>query len=122
DEEVPNLPDQTLVYCDPPYFRKSQRLYLDSYTPADHKRISEVIQNRLIRPWLVSYDGAVEILKFYSERRNFLYQLQYNAAKAYKGEEIFVFSDNLSIPQTSILPYIDLGLETYRDQLFPNAI
>lgn len=108
---VPKLPENTLVYCDPPYFRKADRLYLNHYKPEDHARIAQVIQQVTKRHWVVSYDGAQEILKHYSLRRSFLYSLQYNAAKAYKGTEVFFFSDSLWLPKESSVAYIDCALK-----------
>lgn len=110
-EYIPKLPNNTLVYCDPPYFAKSNRLYLNHYNREDHVRISEIIQKQLTRTWLVSYDGVPEILNYYSERRTFLYDLQYNASRVYKGKEAFIFSDNLRIPTKSSLPFIDKAIK-----------
>jgi DNA adenine methylase len=112
---IPNLPDNTLVYCDPPYFEKSGRLYLDRYNPDDHARIATVIQTRLPRKWVVSYDGAPQILELYAERNSFLYKLQYNASRAYKGTEVFIFSDDVVVPNSSSLPYVDHALRLIHD-------
>lgn len=109
---VPRLPANTLVYCDPPYFHKADRLYLNHYDPEDHARIAQVIQREIKHHWVVSYDGVPEILKHYSRRRSFLYSLQYNAAKAYKGTEAFFFSDRLNLPQESTVSYIDHALKS----------
>ncbi len=111
-EYIPSLPANTLVYCDPPYFEKSHRLYLNHYESDDHARIAKVIQNRLFRKWVVSYDGVPDILNYYSERRAFLYDLQYNASRVYKGKEVFIFSDDLDVPTCSSLSYINDALET----------
>ncbi len=104
---IPTLPAKSFVYCDPPYFNKAQRLYLDSYQTEDHARIACVIQKGLPRSWIVSYDSAPEILEYYAKRRSFLYNLQYNASTVYKGREVFVFSDDLVLPSESTLPCID---------------
>jgi DNA adenine methylase len=104
------LPEKTIVYCDPPYFNKADRLYFDHYSPKDHARIAKVIQKNITHSWLISYDSVPEILKFYSERKCFVYDLQYNAAKAYKGKEVFIFSDDLKLPDTSTISYIDSAL------------
>ncbi|BCM11182.1 DNA adenine methylase [Ralstonia nicotianae] len=110
-EHIPKLPENSLVYCDPPYFEKASRLYLNSYRPSDHERIAEIIQNGIVRKWVVSYDSAPEILGYYANRRSFLYDLQYNASRVYKGKEVFVFSDDLSLPRSSKLPYIDHAIQ-----------
>lgn len=110
---LPTLPDRTLVYCDPPYFHKAKRLYLNHYKPKDHAAIARVIQTNIQQHWMVSYDGAPEILKRYSERRSFIYDLQYNAAKAYKGIEVFFFSDDLVLPRRSTIPSISKALQSF---------
>lgn len=99
-----------MVYCDPPYFNKAERLYLNIYKPADHRRIAEVIQKKLKRLWIVSYDYAEEIKTAYSGRNSFQYELQYSAGRAYKGSELFFFSDGLKIPRRSSIPCMDAAL------------
>ncbi len=95
---VSSLPRKTLVYCDPPYFHRSSRLYLDYYQPEDHVGLANTIQKHLKRPWLVSYDNVPEIRRCYSNRRCISCKVQYNAARAYTGNEIFFLSDRLKVP------------------------
>lgn len=104
------LSDNTLIYCDPPYYEKAKRLYLNSYSDNDHKRIANFIQTNINHKWLVSYDHTPEIDEYYRNRRSFVYDLQYNASRVYKGKELFIFSDNLLIPKESELPYINHAL------------
>lgn len=106
-EYIPSLPEQTLVYCDPPYYSLSSRLYLNQYDAEDHARVAKIIQEQLHTKWVVSYDSAPQILSYYGNRRSFLYDLQYNASRVYKGREVIVFSDNIVIPTKSSLPYIN---------------
>lgn len=110
-EYLPKLPEKSLVYCDPPYFHKAKWLYQNHYAQKDHSRIAEVIQQNIKQPWVVSYDGVTEILNYYSNRKHFLYELQYNADKAYKGTEAFFFSDDLKLPATSTVSYINEALK-----------
>ncbi len=107
---IPKLPEKAIVYCDPPYFHKAHRLYSSHYQPADHIRIAQVFQDEIARPWIVSYDNAPEITALYSNRRSFIYDLQYNAARAYKGKEVVVISDKLALPASSVIPWIDVAL------------
>lgn len=104
---IPALPQNTLVYCDPPYFEKSSRLYLNLYKRDDHARLAATIQEQLPRKWVVSYDNCDEISLCYRGRRSFVYNLQYNASRVYQGRELFIFSDDLAIPISSSLPYIN---------------
>jgi DNA adenine methylase len=119
---VPSLPSQTLVYCDPPYFEKANRLYLNHYEQNDHARIAETIQHLKNVKWMVSYDGVEQILAYYTGRRKFLYELQYNASRAYKGSEVFIFSDDLVIPRNSSLPHISHALKENSDILHAFSI
>ena len=109
-QRVNALPRQTLVYCDPPYFARAKRLYLNTYQPEDHIRLARAIQGKLRRPWLVSYDSHPTIATLYRKRRRFPYSISYSAINAYQGEECFIFSDGLEIPRTSALAYIAKAL------------
>ncbi len=109
-EYISKLPAKSLVYCDPPYFRKAERLYPNYYSPQDHARIAAVIQRKVKTPWIVSYDSCDEILALYSARKNFRYTLQYNASTAYIGTELFILSDNTRVPLLSSLPAIQAAL------------
>lgn len=107
---VSKLPAESIVYCDPPYFNKADRLYANYYTPADHAQLAKIIQEQVAAKWIVSYDNAPAILEHYADRRKFTYDLQYNAASAYKGTEVFIFCDKLTIPRNSEVSAIDLSL------------
>jgi len=109
---LPKIPAKSLVYCDPPYFHKADRLYLNHYAPEDHRRVAKVIQKNLKRPWLVSYDAVPELLNCYSERRSFIYGLQYNASEVYMGKEVFFLSDKLALPKQSSVKSISAGLKS----------
>jgi DNA adenine methylase len=113
-QRVNALPATTLVYCDPPYFARAERLYLNVYEPADHARLAKSIQTKLRRPWVVSYDNHRTIAELYRKRRQFRYSIQYSAIRAYEGSESFIFSDSLKIPPTSSLTYIDSALARVR--------
>lgn len=113
-QKVNALPKTTLVYCDPPYFARAERLYLNVYEPADHARLAATIQTKLRRPWVVSYDNHATIAALYRKRRQFLYSIQYSAIRSYEGSESFIFSDGLKIPPISAVPYIERGLARLR--------
>lgn len=107
---ISNLESNCLVYLDPPYFEKGSNLYLNSYQKGDHEHLSVIIQNNINLKWILSYDGAPEIIKMYEKRKHFIYDLQYNAERVYKGKEIFIFCDSLKIPKKSSLKYIEEGI------------
>jgi DNA adenine methylase len=103
-QHVRKLPRRTLVYCDPPYYHQANRLYLDYYKPRDHVRLARTIQKHLKRPWLVSYDDVPEIRRCYTKRDHIFCKVQYNAARAYTGTEIFFASDELKLPDGASPP------------------
>ncbi len=100
------VPTNSLIYCDPPYYERSGRLYLNSYDRDDHARLAAVIQGQLKHPWVVSYDGHPELIAMYEKRRSFVYSLQYSAIRTYKGTEVFIFSDSMEIPTESRVPAV----------------
>lgn len=121
-DRVSQLPNNSLVYCDPPYFEKANRLYLNHYQPGDHARIASVIKGMGCAKWMVSYDGVEQILGYYSDCRKFIYDLQYSASRAYKGSEVFFFSDELVVPRSSSLSYISQALREYTSELHCIAV
>ena len=111
NEYLPKLPANCLIYLDPPYYNKAKALYLNAYNKNDHARLAQTIQNKIRHNWVLSYDGVPQIIELYSNRRHFLYDLQYSAAKSYKGQEIFIFCDQLILPYKCSLSSINEGLE-----------
>ncbi len=109
---IPNVPEDSLIYFDPPYYEKGSELYLNSYKPEDHQQLSKIIQRNVKHKWVLSYDGVSEILDLYKNRRYFLYDLQYSAGKNYKGKEVFVFDDQITLPETCKLENIQEGLKS----------
>lgn len=119
---IPELPDNVLIYCDPPYFNKADRLYANYYTQSDHASLSNTIQYKIKHKWMVSYDNTPEILDLYKQRYHFVYSLQYNASRAYKGSEIFIFSDDLIVPEVSQVPNINEALSSFIPYAPPTSI
>ncbi|WP_373232974.1 DNA adenine methylase [Cohnella sp.] len=98
-EVVPNLPDRTLVYLDPPYYKKGQGLYQNHFVHEDHEALANLmIQNRN-EHWLITYDNIEPIRVMYEEMRHITYSLNYSAANRYAGSEIMIYSDSMIIPE-----------------------
>lgn len=92
------LPEDTLIYFDPPYYKKGQRLYQNNYEPEGHKAVADFIRNDLDHNWIVSYDDVPEIRALYKGQRRRRFSLAYTATRRYEGGEIMFFSDGLKIP------------------------
>jgi DNA adenine methylase len=98
-EVVPSLPNKTLVYLDPPYYVKGQRLYDNHYKHDDHAEIAKVVQKYIKQPWIVSYDNCENISELYCRRRQHIYTLNYSASRATVGSEIMIYGDTVEIPE-----------------------
>jgi DNA adenine methylase len=97
------LPSKSLFYFDPPYYVKGKDLYLNFYDDNDHKNIAKTISTVSKQKWIVTYDSVPNIKNLYTGYRQIDYKLNYSAAQASKGEEVMIFSDNLSIAKHSLL-------------------
>lgn len=86
--------ENTFIYLDPPYYQKGAELYMNSYSEKDHKRLAEYVDG-MQKKWMVSYDCHKFILNLYTEKRKLVYKLSQGTSNRI-GEEILVFSDNLS--------------------------
>lgn len=94
-----SLPNNTLIYLDPPYYKKGKELYINYYNHEDHKEIANVVKKLSNRYWLVSYDNEMAIKDLYSEFRQKIYSLNYSVGKASKGSEVIIYNDKLFIPE-----------------------
>lgn len=92
------LPERSLVYLDPPYYVKGQRLYANYYNDKNHAEIANLLPTMPFR-WLVSYDDAPQIRKLYDSYPNLAYTLRYTAAERQQGTEVMFFSNQLVIPK-----------------------
>ncbi|MDR1533789.1 MAG: DNA adenine methylase [Planctomycetota bacterium] len=80
---------KTLVYFDPPYHQKGGLLYLNHYTPRDHRRLSAAIR-QCACPWLLSYDDRPEILRLYRGVHIYRRNLRYSVTTPSVGTELIV--------------------------------
>lgn len=96
-------PERTLVYLDPPYYNKGSQLYLNYYTPDDHRALASFLKANHAMKWVLSYDDVPEIHELYRGVRHIHYGLNYSASFARRGREVLFLSDSMEIP-TNIKP------------------
>ena len=89
-----NIPANSLIYLDPPYYEKGQGLYRNYYQHKDHVAIQEKLA-KVKMHWVVSYDNHPNIREIYHQYRQSEYSLNYSANKKMKATEIVIYSDNL---------------------------
>ena len=105
------LSSNSILYMDPPYYRKGEGLYENHYEHEDHVHISRYIRENISTNWLLTYDNVPIIKKLYEDFRFFEYSLSYSASRHYSGSELMIFSNQLSIPHINNPTKVD----------FPNA-
>ena len=86
DDEIPA---NSLIYLDPPYYEKGRGLYRNFYQHQDHLSIQEKLSN-IKTPWVVSYDNHPNIKEIYQQYRQGEYTLNYSASKKVKTKEIII--------------------------------
>jgi DNA adenine methylase len=94
---IPELPDKTLIYLDPPYYEKGAGLYRNFYNHEDHVRIAKRLESVQI-PWMVSYDDVQPIKDIYANYRQDEYVLSYTAQDKRKGAEVMIYGPSIIQP------------------------
>jgi len=89
------LPQNSLLYLDPPYYVKGQGLYRNFYVHDDHVQIRKEL-DQIKSKWIVSYDNCPEIKEIYEGYRQDDYALNYSAYYKTKGSEVMIYCDNIS--------------------------
>jgi DNA adenine methylase len=87
---------QVFYYLDPPFYKKSDRLYAHVFGPEDHQRLHDGVV-KLKQHWLLSYDPAPAIVGKYShngegpKRVDLLYSAS-RGGSVIKAQELIVTS------------------------------
>ncbi len=97
-EQLPLLPQKTLVYLDPPYYCKGKALYEDHYGADDHANIADLVAG-IAQPWVVSYDAVPEVSRLYRHFQSLEYRVSYSAQNQYAGSEVMFFSPIVKVPK-----------------------
>lgn len=96
---VQKWPPKTLIYLDPPYYRKGRDLYYDFYAPEDHAHVAKFVRENIkSQEWVVSYDNERAIRKLYNTSPHIAYSIGYSARSPRVGSEIMFFSRGLKVP------------------------
>ena len=86
--------DKTILYLDPPYYKKGQGLYMNYYKDSDHRDIKSLVSRLGQMKWVVSYDNSEFIKSLYQEFLHQEFRLNYSANNNGTGTEVIFFSDN----------------------------
>ena len=94
---VPQLPDNTLVYLDPPYYVKGGDLYEHHYKHEDHAAVAAAA-SKIRQHCMISYDDVPEIRALYEGFQSVSYSLNYCAQNRYRGTEAIFLDQTLECP------------------------
>lgn len=106
------LPENSLIYLDPPYYVKGQGLYRNFYIHEDHVQIRKAL-DKVRTKWIVSYDNCPEIKKIYLGYRQEDYELNYSAYYKIKGSEVMIYCDDIkkvNIPSKQYQQQLNLAI------------
>lgn len=112
---LPKYEGNSLVYFDPPYFKKGKQLYTNYFDYDDHVRIEKLIKGKVKSDWVITYDDMPEIAQIYTNHQLFRYDLNYSAANKRKASEIIIFSDEMMAPSAEELQsqHVSINLRAY---------
>lgn len=86
--------NQLFLNFDPPYVKKGQELYLNHFSPEDHRRLRDQI-SQCNQHWIVTYDYNQSILDLYSSFNHERIQFNHSAGTMKKGDEVIIYSRTL---------------------------
>jgi DNA adenine methylase len=88
----------SLIYFDPPYYKKGPELYLNFFNHEEHDLLSKRI-SKLDCNWLLTYDNTEEVIELYPDFTPSEFSLQYSLQNKMKGQEVLFLSNSLVHPK-----------------------
>ena len=88
-----------LLYLDPPYFKKSHRLYQNNLSKCDHKRLAVRVVSLERCSWVVTYDDASAAIAAYKGQKMRRFSLSHTAGGYRLGRELMFLSDGMRVPR-----------------------
>jgi len=101
-----NARKRVLVYLDPPYVNKGQRLYLNSYEARDHASLARYITGQAILPWIMSYDDTDLVRKLYSRQQLGILPIRYSLQTKRNDCELLIAPWHLALPKSRIVSIV----------------
>ena len=98
-KRLPVSGERLLVYLDPPYYEKGQRLYLNSLEHEDHEKLAKLLLSDPPFRWVLTYDNVSAIRKLYGSLPLRSFELHYSAYRRTVGRELIIFDPRLDVPQ-----------------------
>ncbi len=87
-----------LVYLDPPYVKKGQRLYLNAYEKKDHILLSKYLLRQQVLPWIMSYDDSELVRTLYGYCKQALLPIRYTLQNKRNVHELIIAPNEVTLP------------------------
>ncbi|MCL6479500.1 MAG: DNA adenine methylase [Peptococcaceae bacterium] len=99
DRLVDKLPQNTLIYLDPPYYQKGDLLYKNHYNADDHIKIAKKVAC-LELPWIITYDDCEPIRLLYRNHPMVDYSIFYSTSNCRFLATEIMFYGNLELHES----------------------
>lgn len=82
--------ERTLFFVDPPYVQAGGRLYLNAMNEGKHIALSDILQNSLLRHWVLTYDDHPLIRSIYANQGITDLSVTYSLQNKRKEKEVLI--------------------------------
>ena len=89
--------ERAFVYLDPPYYGKGRALYMNHFTPEQHKSLAAFLQDGPGFNWILTYDDVAAIRRLYKEFSLLSFSLSYAAYERRLGSELLIHPPSVSV-------------------------
>lgn len=100
------FPQRSLLFIDPPYFKKGPGLYASYYKPEDHAQLAQRVK-RIKTPWLITYDDVPQIRSLYRDTPQYGFDIRYSLNEKRTGNELLIAPPRLKVPPALASRQID---------------
>ncbi|CAN5541365.1 DNA adenine methylase [soil metagenome] len=90
--------EKVLVYLDPPYVQKGQRLYLNAYESQDHGKLRAYLRVQKTLHWFASYDDSPLIRELYADVKVCQLPIQYSLQVKRVAHELVLAPHHMTLP------------------------
>lgn len=105
-DQCRTLPARSLLFIDPPYFKKGPGLYTSFYRTPDHEALARRIE-QIETPWIVTYDDISEIRHLYAKQQQYSFNLRYSLNTKRAGRELLIAPESVEMPPEASRRQID---------------
>ena len=89
--------ERAFVYLDPPYYSKGRALYMNHFTPREHKSLAVFLRQGPGFDWILTYDDVGAIRRLYEGFPLLNFSLSYTAYKRRLGSELLIHPPSVSV-------------------------